>query len=196
MCPWPMYRLRCILFCRTSPYQRPKPTSIALPANRRFISAKFVEKKPHSTLQLLTNLPPCQRVTWECRLLLRHITWAQKPKADPAIRTLEETERSNRFLQIRGLHISAGSTPKKKYPTIALAVTLIFAQNAPSMVVRSPNTGAHKDHDVKLMKKAIANVKGEYLEVVSSIGNFQNSMTKDKDNFLKLIKDINDRHGR
>ena len=46
------------------------------------------------------------------------------------------------------------------------------------------------------MKKAIANVKGEYLEVVSSIGNFQNSMTKDKDNFLKLIKDINDRHGR
>lgn len=57
-------------------------------------------------------------------------------------------------------------------------------------------SGSHKDHDVKLIKKSIGDVKGEYLEVVSSISTYQNSMTKNKDSFLRQIKDLNDRYSR
>ncbi len=51
--------------------------------------------------------------------------------------------------------------------------------------------GGHKDHEVRLIKKAISEVKGEYIEVVSKIGTSQNEMTKYKDNFLRCIKETN-----
>jgi len=56
--------------------------------------------------------------------------------------------------------------------------------------------GSHKDHEVKLIKKAIAQVKGQYMEVIGKIGDSQNSMSKLKEGFLRLIKETNDRHAR
>jgi hypothetical protein len=49
---------------------------------------------------------------------------------------------------------------------------------------------------VQLIKKAIAQVKGEYLSVIGKVTDSQGSMTKLKDGFLRLIKDTNDRHVR
>lgn len=48
--------------------------------------------------------------------------------------------------------------------------------------------GKHKDHDVKLIKKALSEVKGNYLSIMNMISNSQSSMSKYKDNFLKQIK--------
>lgn len=58
------------------------------------------------------------------------------------------------------------------------------------------NAGGHKEHEVRLIKKAISEVKGEFIEVVSKIGTYQNEMTRYKDNFLRCVKDINERHTR
>lgn len=51
--------------------------------------------------------------------------------------------------------------------------------------------GAHKDHEVKLIKKAISQVKEDYLEVVSKATESQTAMAKLKDSFLKMIKEAN-----
>lgn len=56
--------------------------------------------------------------------------------------------------------------------------------------------GAHKDHEVKLIKKAIAQVKTEYMEIVARASDSQNSMNKLKEGFLRLIKETNDRYAR
>ena len=56
--------------------------------------------------------------------------------------------------------------------------------------------GSHKDHEVKLIKKAIAQVKGEYLDLTTRLADSQGTMTKAKEGFLRLIKDSNDRHQR
>ena len=56
--------------------------------------------------------------------------------------------------------------------------------------------GSHKDHQVKLIKKAINDAKGEFIDVVSQIGAAQNTMTKFKDGFKRSIKEANDRNGR
>ena len=56
--------------------------------------------------------------------------------------------------------------------------------------------GGHKDHEVKLIKKAIGEVKGEFIEVVSKIGTFQNEMSKYKDNFVRSIKESHERTQR
>jgi hypothetical protein len=47
-----------------------------------------------------------------------------------------------------------------------------------------------------LIKKAISQVKAEYLDIVTRIGDSQGSMNKLKDGFLKIIKDTNERHSR
>lgn len=39
-------------------------------------------------------------------------------------------------------------------------------------------SGSHKDHEVKLIKKAISQVKGEYMEMVGKINEAQGSMGK------------------
>ncbi len=49
-------------------------------------------------------------------------------------------------------------------------------------------SGAHKEHQVKLIKKAINDIKSEYLDVVSKIGVGQNNMNKFKDGFLRSVK--------
>ena len=38
--------------------------------------------------------------------------------------------------------------------------------------------GSHKDHEVKLIKKAISQVKSEYLDITSRVGESQANMTK------------------
>jgi hypothetical protein len=58
------------------------------------------------------------------------------------------------------------------------------------------DSGSHKDHNVKLIKKAISQVRGEYLAVVAQVGESQNAMGKMKEGFLRLIKETNDRHAR
>lgn len=57
-------------------------------------------------------------------------------------------------------------------------------------------SGSHKDHEVKLIKKAISQVKAEYLDIVTRIGDSQGNMSKLKEGFLKIIKDTNERHSR
>lgn len=47
-----------------------------------------------------------------------------------------------------------------------------------------------------MIKKAISQVKAEYLDIVTRIGDSQGSMNKLKDGFLKIIKDTNERHSR
>lgn len=56
--------------------------------------------------------------------------------------------------------------------------------------------GTHKDHEVKLIKKAISQVKSEYLDVTTRVGESQANMTKLKEGFLRMIKDTNERHSR
>lgn len=56
--------------------------------------------------------------------------------------------------------------------------------------------GSHKDHEVKLIKKAISQVKGEYLEITGRVGEAQGGMGKLKEGFLRMIKETNDRHAR
>jgi hypothetical protein len=56
--------------------------------------------------------------------------------------------------------------------------------------------GSHKDHEVKLIKKAISQVKGEYMEIIGKLNDSQSSMSKFKEGFLRLIKETNDRHLR
>lgn len=56
--------------------------------------------------------------------------------------------------------------------------------------------GAHKDHEVKLIKKAISQVKTEYLDIVTRLGDSQSSMNKAKEGFLRMIKETNERHAR
>jgi DNA-directed RNA polymerase subunit RPC12/RpoP len=56
--------------------------------------------------------------------------------------------------------------------------------------------GSHKDHEVKLIKKAISQVKGEYADIVGRVGESQSVMGKLKEGFLRLIKETNDRHTR
>ena len=56
--------------------------------------------------------------------------------------------------------------------------------------------GNHKDHDVKLIKKAIPQVKGEYMEMIGKINEAQGGMSKLKEGFLRMIKETNDRHAR
>ena len=40
------------------------------------------------------------------------------------------------------------------------------------------DVGSHKDHEVKLIKKAIAQVKTEYLDITTRVGESQGNMTK------------------
>lgn len=47
-----------------------------------------------------------------------------------------------------------------------------------------------------MIKKAIAQVKGEYMEVIGKVNDSQTSMNKLKEGFLRLIKESNDRHAR
>jgi hypothetical protein len=49
---------------------------------------------------------------------------------------------------------------------------------------------------VKLIKKAISQVKGEYMEIIGKLNDSQSSMSKFKEGFLRLIKETNDRHLR
>jgi hypothetical protein len=56
------------------------------------------------------------------------------------------------------------------------------------------NEGKHKDHDVKLMKKALNQVKGNFLSIINLVSESQNTMSKHKESFLKFIKDANDRN--
>ena len=49
---------------------------------------------------------------------------------------------------------------------------------------------------MKLIKKAINEAKGEFIDVVSQIGAAQNSMTKFKDGFRRTIKEAVDRNNR
>lgn len=51
--------------------------------------------------------------------------------------------------------------------------------------------GSHKDHDVKLMKKALSEVKGNFTEIINEATLSQNGMNKYKETFLKIIKDTN-----
>lgn len=51
--------------------------------------------------------------------------------------------------------------------------------------------GKHKDHDVKLIKKALGEVKGDYLSIMNMISGSQTAMSKYKDSFLKNIKETN-----
>ena len=48
--------------------------------------------------------------------------------------------------------------------------------------------GSHKDHEVKLIKKAINEAKSQFVDVVSQIGAAQNNMNKFKDGFNRAIK--------
>lgn len=56
--------------------------------------------------------------------------------------------------------------------------------------------GNHKDHDVKLIKKAINEVKSEFLEITNKIGATQNNMNKYRDLFGRSIKESNERNSR
>jgi hypothetical protein len=56
--------------------------------------------------------------------------------------------------------------------------------------------GTHKDHEVKLIKKAISQVKSEYLDITTRVGESQANMTRLKEGFLRMIKDTNERHSR
>ena len=47
-----------------------------------------------------------------------------------------------------------------------------------------------------MIKKAIAQVKGEYMEVIGKVNDSQTNMNKLKEGFLRLIKEANDRHAR
>lgn len=58
------------------------------------------------------------------------------------------------------------------------------------------HSGSHKDHEVKLIKKAINEAKSSFIDVVSQIGSAQNSMTKYKDGFKRTIKEANERNNR
>ena len=49
---------------------------------------------------------------------------------------------------------------------------------------------------MKLIKKAISEVKGQYLEIIDNIGVSQDFMTKGKDMFLREIKMVNERYGK
>jgi hypothetical protein len=44
------------------------------------------------------------------------------------------------------------------------------------------------------MKKSLNQVKTSYAQVINSASETQNSMTKHKENYLKMIKDVNDRN--
>ena len=56
--------------------------------------------------------------------------------------------------------------------------------------------GSHKDHEVKLIKKAINEAKSNFIDVVSQIGSAQNSMNKYKDGFKRSIKEAVERNTR
>jgi hypothetical protein len=56
--------------------------------------------------------------------------------------------------------------------------------------------GRHKDHSVKMIKKAISEVKNDYMEKIGKLTTFQNSIVRGKDNFLRIIKSTNERHIR
>lgn len=47
-----------------------------------------------------------------------------------------------------------------------------------------------------MIKKAISQVKAEYLDIVTRVGDSQSSMSKAKEGFLRMIKDTNERHAR
>lgn len=49
---------------------------------------------------------------------------------------------------------------------------------------------------MKLIKKAISQVKGEYMEIIGKLNDSQSCMNKFKEGFLRLIKETNDRHLR
>lgn len=58
------------------------------------------------------------------------------------------------------------------------------------------NLGNHKDHNVKMIKKAISEVKNIYLEKIGKLTSFQNDVVKGKEGVLRVIKTVNDRHVR
>jgi predicted NUDIX family phosphoesterase len=49
---------------------------------------------------------------------------------------------------------------------------------------------------VKLIKKAISQVKSSYMEIIGKVNDSQTAMSKMKEGFLRLIKETNDRHSR
>lgn len=72
----------------------------------------------------------------------------------------------------------------------------IFALNVLFMVYYWWYIGSHKDHEVKLIKKAINEAKSDFLDVISKIGSSQNNMNKYRDFFAKSIKESNERNTR
>jgi hypothetical protein len=56
--------------------------------------------------------------------------------------------------------------------------------------------GNHKEHNVRMIKKAISEVKNDYMEKVGKLTQFQNAVVKGKESFLRIIKSANDRHIR
>ncbi len=56
--------------------------------------------------------------------------------------------------------------------------------------------GNHKEHNVRMIKKAISEVKNDYMEKVGKLTSFQNAVVKGKESFLRIIKSANDRHVR
>lgn len=71
-----------------------------------------------------------------------------------------------------------------------------FVLNVQFMVLTYIKIGKHKDHAVKMVKKAIAEVKEQYIDKISKLSTFQSSVLKAKDNFHRIIKDTNERHVR
>ena len=47
-----------------------------------------------------------------------------------------------------------------------------------------------------MIKKAISQVKSEYLDITTRVGESQANMTKCKEGFLRMIKETNERHSR
>jgi hypothetical protein len=67
------------------------------------------------------------------------------------------------LLMWKKLYIIAETTESKRSLTIALIAGKIFAPNVLFMVTIFSKLGNHKDHNVKMIKKAIAEVKEDYM---------------------------------
>ncbi len=49
---------------------------------------------------------------------------------------------------------------------------------------------------MRMIKKAISEVKNDYMEKMGKLTGFQNAVVKGKESFLRIIKSANDRHVR
>lgn len=85
---------------------------------------------------------------------------------------------------------------RSKLLIIALIVHKISVQNVRFMVFSLFIQGDHKDHNVKMIKKAISEVKNTYMEKIGKLTSFQNDVVKGKEGMLRVIKTVNDRHIR